>query len=60
MAQGDGKITREEQVHILLSKHEKAAVERWARENDRSVTASIRRLLAANIPGFVPAKTVKR
>ena len=61
----NGKVARKEQVHILLSKHEKAVVEQWARDSDRSVTASIRLLLAANIDGFkeptkLPGKTVRR
>ena len=50
------KIVRKEQVHILLSKAEKAALERYAQENDRSVTATIRRLLAENVDGFEPKK----
>jgi hypothetical protein len=48
----NGKVERKEQVHILLSKREKAVLEAYALRTERSVTACIRLLLAANIEGF--------
>ena len=54
------KTRRDERFNLLLTKHEKEALDTHAAEIGESANTVIRRILSEKIPGFVPAKELKR
>ena len=48
----NGRKRRNERVTLLLNPHEKKALEAYAEKNDKSVTAAVRAILAAEVDDF--------